>query len=127
MPGGRVVVITVQSHRAIVRTVLSSLPRSSGLRPLDPGDDLVDAALGPVRAQVRDRRLAVVVRSRNLLELAARPACGEARHQGLRVGFQGADVALARRARAAEGVGVELGADLGAGVARDRPSELGVD
>lgn len=50
-PGGRVVTVTVDSHRAVVRAALGMLPRSSGLRPLDPCDDLAAAGLRPVRAR----------------------------------------------------------------------------
>ncbi len=50
-PGGRVVTVTVQSRRPVTRAMLDLLPRFSGLRPLDPTDDLAAAGLAPVRAR----------------------------------------------------------------------------
>lgn len=50
-PGGRVVVVTLDSHRAVIRAALGLLPRSSGLQPLDSADDLAEAGLRPLRAR----------------------------------------------------------------------------
>jgi SAM-dependent methyltransferase len=38
--GARVVTVTVESRRSVARAALASLPRRSGLRPLDPRDEL---------------------------------------------------------------------------------------
>jgi ubiquinone/menaquinone biosynthesis C-methylase UbiE len=48
-PGGRAVTVTVGSRRALSRRALSALPRSSGLRPLEPRSELAAAGLAPVR------------------------------------------------------------------------------
>jgi ubiquinone/menaquinone biosynthesis C-methylase UbiE len=48
--GARVVTVTVESRRPVSRTGLALLPRSSGLHPLDPRDELAAAALEPLRA-----------------------------------------------------------------------------
>lgn len=50
-PDGRVVTITVESRRAAGRALLASLPRRTGLRPLDPSRQLRAAGLRPVRAR----------------------------------------------------------------------------
>ena len=51
----RVVTVTVESRRPAARAVLKRLPRLSGLRPLDPSDELRAAGLEPRRARyVRD-------------------------------------------------------------------------
>jgi len=50
-PGGRLVTVTMQSTRPFTRALLGLLPRSSGLRPLDPADDLAAAGLVPGRAR----------------------------------------------------------------------------
>jgi ubiquinone/menaquinone biosynthesis C-methylase UbiE len=53
--GGRVVTVTVDSRRPAARAALTRLPRLSGLRPLDPTDELPSAGLEPLRARfVRD-------------------------------------------------------------------------
>jgi ubiquinone/menaquinone biosynthesis C-methylase UbiE len=46
----RVVTVTVESRRPVSRTALTLLPRSSGLHPLDPRDELAAAGLEPLRA-----------------------------------------------------------------------------
>jgi ubiquinone/menaquinone biosynthesis C-methylase UbiE len=48
--GGRAVTVTVEIRRPVSRTALTLLPRSSGLRPLDPRDELAAAGLKPLRA-----------------------------------------------------------------------------
>jgi ubiquinone/menaquinone biosynthesis C-methylase UbiE len=50
-PGGRVVVVTVESRRAAARAALARLPRRLGLRPLDPSRELRAAGLEPKRAR----------------------------------------------------------------------------
>lgn len=50
-PGGRLVTVTVHSQRTVTRATLGILPRSSGLRPLDPRSELAAAGLAPVRAR----------------------------------------------------------------------------
>lgn len=53
--GARVVTVTVESRRPIARAALARLPRPSGLRPLDPTDELRTAGLEPLSARfVRD-------------------------------------------------------------------------
>jgi ubiquinone/menaquinone biosynthesis C-methylase UbiE len=53
--GGRVVTITVESRRPVARAALTRLPRPSGLRPLDPTEELRAAGLEPLHARfVRD-------------------------------------------------------------------------
>jgi SAM-dependent methyltransferase len=53
--GGRVVTVTVESRRPCARAALTRLPRLSGLRPLDPRDELRAAGLEPLPARfVRD-------------------------------------------------------------------------
>jgi ubiquinone/menaquinone biosynthesis C-methylase UbiE len=53
--GGRFVTVTVESRRPVARAALTRLPRLSGLRPLDPTDELRAAGLEPLRARfVRD-------------------------------------------------------------------------
>jgi ubiquinone/menaquinone biosynthesis C-methylase UbiE len=53
--GGRVVTVTVESRRPVGRAALRRLPRPSGLRPLDPTDELRAAGFEPLRARfVRD-------------------------------------------------------------------------
>ena len=53
--GARVVTVTVDSRRPVPRAALTRLPRLSGLRPLDPTDELRAAGLEPLRARfVRD-------------------------------------------------------------------------
>jgi ubiquinone/menaquinone biosynthesis C-methylase UbiE len=53
--GGRVVTVTVDSRGPVPRAALNRLPRLSGLRPLDPTDELRAAGLEPLRARfVRD-------------------------------------------------------------------------
>jgi ubiquinone/menaquinone biosynthesis C-methylase UbiE len=55
VPGGRVVTVTVESRRPAARAALARLPKRSGLRPLDPSQDLRAAGLEPHRASfVRD-------------------------------------------------------------------------
>jgi ubiquinone/menaquinone biosynthesis C-methylase UbiE len=49
--GGRFVTITVESRRPVARAALTRLPRLSGLRPLDPTDELRAAGLEPLRAR----------------------------------------------------------------------------
>ncbi len=49
--GGRVVTVTVHSRRPATRAVLERMPRSSGLRPLEPSADLAAAGLAPVRGR----------------------------------------------------------------------------
>jgi ubiquinone/menaquinone biosynthesis C-methylase UbiE len=48
--GARVVTVTVESRRPASRTALTLLPRSSGLHPLDPTDELAAAGLEPLQA-----------------------------------------------------------------------------
>jgi ubiquinone/menaquinone biosynthesis C-methylase UbiE len=50
-PGGRVVIVTVESRRPAARSVLTRLPRRSGLRPLDPSRELRSKGLEPQRAR----------------------------------------------------------------------------
>lgn len=50
-PGGRVVTVTVHSTRPLTRAMLELLPRWSGLRSLDPTDELAAAGLVPLRAR----------------------------------------------------------------------------
>jgi len=50
-PGGRVVTVTLHSRNAASRAALGLLPRSSGLRPLDPVDELAAAGFVPLRAR----------------------------------------------------------------------------
>jgi ubiquinone/menaquinone biosynthesis C-methylase UbiE len=53
--GGRVVTVTVDSRRPVARAALRRLSRVSGLRPLDPTDELRAVGLEPLRARfVRD-------------------------------------------------------------------------
>jgi ubiquinone/menaquinone biosynthesis C-methylase UbiE len=49
--GARVVTVTVESRRPAARAALTRLPRLSGLRPLDPTDELRAAGLEPLRAE----------------------------------------------------------------------------
>lgn len=49
--GGRVVTVTVESRRAVARAALKLVPRPSGLRPLDPREELRATGLEPVRAE----------------------------------------------------------------------------
>jgi ubiquinone/menaquinone biosynthesis C-methylase UbiE len=49
--GGRVVTVTVECRRPVARAALRCLPRPSGLRPLDPTDELRAAGLEPLRAR----------------------------------------------------------------------------
>ena len=50
-PGGRVVTVTLHSRNAASAAALGLLPRSSGLRPLDPVDELAAAGFVPLRAR----------------------------------------------------------------------------
>jgi demethylmenaquinone methyltransferase / 2-methoxy-6-polyprenyl-1,4-benzoquinol methylase len=50
-PGGRVVTITTDSRRPVARKLLERLPRSSGLRALDPAREFDAAGLRPLRAR----------------------------------------------------------------------------
>ena len=53
--GARVVTVTVESRRPAARAALTCLPRASGLRPLDPSDELRAAGLEPLCSRfVRD-------------------------------------------------------------------------
>jgi ubiquinone/menaquinone biosynthesis C-methylase UbiE len=49
--GGRVVTVTVDARRRGTRRLLERLPRASGLRPLEPSNELAAAALQPLRAR----------------------------------------------------------------------------
>jgi ubiquinone/menaquinone biosynthesis C-methylase UbiE len=49
--GARIVTVTVESGRSGPRAALTRLPRSVGLRPLDPSDELRAAGLEPLRAE----------------------------------------------------------------------------
>lgn len=48
---GRLVTVTVDSHRPISRAALERLPRRVGLRPLDPSEELRAAGLDPVQGR----------------------------------------------------------------------------
>ena len=63
-PEGRAITVTVHSRRDATRTALGLVPRSWGLRPLDPARSLTAAGLAPVRARFVPGRLAVAVRPR---------------------------------------------------------------
>ena len=50
-PGGRVVTVTIHSRRPVTRRLLERLPRSSGLRALDPAREFDTVGLRPLRAR----------------------------------------------------------------------------
>jgi ubiquinone/menaquinone biosynthesis C-methylase UbiE len=49
--GGRLVTVSVEARRPVARAALRRLPRPSGLRPLDPRNELRAAGLEPLRAR----------------------------------------------------------------------------